>query len=385
MSLQERILGKGPKKLLAIDGGGIRGVLSLEVLRKIEEILRDQSGHDGFRLAHYFDYIAGTSTGGIIAAGLSIGMSVQQILRVYVEAGAQMFVKANLLHRLRYKFDDEPLATELKKVFGSDTTLGSAELQTLLLLVMRNASTDSPWPISNNPYAKYNDPVLPDSNLKFRLWQLVRASTAAPTYFPPEVIVLPGKKGEDTQFVFVDGGVTMYNNPAFQMFLMATLDRYWSRAPERRWAAGTENMLIVSVGTGTSPNTHRGLDPEEMNLLFNATTIPSALMLSALTEQDLLCRVFGDCLAGDSLDREVDTLISSAGPLPQDHKLFTYLRYNAELTREGLDALECDKIAPEAVQRLDAMDSIPELQKVGQAVAAKKVSAAHFDRFPVAV
>jgi hypothetical protein len=385
MSLQERIQRKGPKKLLAIDGGGIRGVLSLEVLRKIENILREQSGHDGFRLAHYFDYIAGTSTGGIIAAGLSIGMSVRQILRVYVEAGAQMFVKANLLRRLRYKFDDEPLAIELKKVLGSDTTLGSAELQTLLLLVMRNASTDSPWPISNNPYAKYNDPILPNSNLNFRLWQLVRASTAAPTYFPPEIIILPDKKGEDKQFVFVDGGVTMYNNPAFQMFLMATLDRYWARAPEKRWAAGAENMLIVSVGTGTSPNTHRGLDPEEMNLLFNATTIPSALMLSALTEQDLLCRVFGDCLAGDPLDREVDTLISSAGPLPRDHKLFTYLRYNAELTREGLDALECDKIAPEAVQRLDAVDSIPDLQKVGQAVATKKISAAHFERFPISV
>jgi hypothetical protein len=382
MTLQERLQRTGPKKLLAIDGGGIRGVLSLEVLRKIEDILKKQSGHDGFRLAHYFDYIAGTSTGGIIAAGLSIGMSVQQILRVYVEAGAQMFVRANLLRRLRYKFEDEPLAAELKKVFGSDTTLGSDELQTLLLLVMRNATTDSPWPISNNPYAKYNDPVRPDSNLKFHLWQLVRASTAAPTFFPPEVIVLRSKEGKDKEFVFVDGGVTMYNNPAFQMFLMATLDRYWARAPEKRWAVGTEKMLIVSVGTGTSPDTRHGLDPDEMNLLFNATTIPSALMLAALTEQDLLCRVFGDCLAGDPLDREIDTLIPSSGPLAREQKLFTYLRYNAELTREGLDTLGCEKIAPEAVQKLDAVDSIPDLQKVGQAVAGKKVDAAHFERFP---
>jgi hypothetical protein len=382
MTLQDRIQRHGPKKLLAIDGGGIRGVLSLEVLWKIEDILKQQSGHDGFRLAHYFDYIAGTSTGGIIAAGLSIGMSVQQILRFYVEAGAQMFVKANLLRRLRYKFEDEPLATELKKVFGSATTLGSDELQTLLLLVMRNATTDSPWPISNNPYAKYNDPARPDSNLSFRLWQLVRASTAAPTYFPPEVIVLPGKDGKDKEFVFVDGGVTMYNNPAFQMFLMATLDRYWARAPEKRWATGAENMLIVSVGTGTSPDTRHGLDPDEMNLLFNATTIPSALMLAALTEQDLLCRVFGDCLAGDPLDREIDTLIASSGPLPQERKLFTYLRYNAELTREGLDALDCKDITPEVVQKLDAVSSVPDLRKVGQAVAARKVDAAHFRRFP---
>jgi hypothetical protein len=324
--IEDRIQCKGPKKLLAIDGGGIRGVLSLEVLRKIEDILKEQSGDNGFRLAHFFDYIAGTSTGGIIAAGLSIGMSVQQILRLYVEAGEQMFVKGNLLRRLRYKFEDEPLARELKKVFGSDTTLGSDELQTLLLLVMRNATTDSPWPISNNPYAKYNDPERSDNNLKFRLWQLVRASTAAPTYFPAEVILLRDKQGKDKEFVFVDGAVTMYNNPAFQMFLMATVDRYWVRAPEKRWAAGADKMLIVSVGTGTSPNARYGLDPDEMNLLFNATTIPSALMLAALTEQDLLCRVFGDCLAGDPLDREVDTLMSSSGPLAREQKLFTYLR-----------------------------------------------------------
>src|SRR5262249_8293442 len=93
----------------------------------------------------------------------------------------------------------------------------------------------------------------------------------------------------------------------------ATLDRYWARAPEKRWTAGVDKMLIVSVGTGTSPDVRDGLDPDEMNLLFNASTIPSALMLAALTEQDLLCRVFGDCLAGDPLDREIDTLLPCAG------------------------------------------------------------------------
>src|SRR5689334_19643160 len=153
MSLQERIDREGPKKLLAVDGGGIRGVLSLEVLQRIEDLLKAQSGRSDFRLSDYFDYIAGTSTGGIIAAGLSIGMSVGDVLTFYEKAGAQMFVKANLLRRLRYKFEDEPLARKLRKVFGRETTLGSDKLRTLLLLVMRNATTDSPWPISNNPYA----------------------------------------------------------------------------------------------------------------------------------------------------------------------------------------------------------------------------------------
>ena len=106
MSLIARIEREGPKKLLAIDGGGIRGVLALEVLQKIEDLLKAKSGRSDFRLADYFDYIAGTSTGGIIAAGLSIGMSVKGILEFYQDAGAQMFVKANLLRRLRYKFED---------------------------------------------------------------------------------------------------------------------------------------------------------------------------------------------------------------------------------------------------------------------------------------
>src|SRR6516164_2853896 len=167
MSLIASIQQEGPKKLLAIDGGGIRGVLALEVLQKIEDLLKAKSGKADFRLAEYFDYIAGTSTGGIIAAGLSIGMSVGEILTFYQEAGAQMFVKANLLRRLRYKFEDEPLAAKLKDVFDLNTTLGSEKLRTLLLLVMRNATTDSPWPISNNPYAKYNDSARPDSNFKF--------------------------------------------------------------------------------------------------------------------------------------------------------------------------------------------------------------------------
>src|SRR5262249_16310739 len=158
MALTERIDKPGPKRLLAIDGGGIRGVLALEVLRRIEALLRAKSRNADFRLSDYFDYIAGTSTGGIIAAGLAVGKSVDEILKLYEEAGKEMFVKANLLRRLRYQYEDEPLAQKLKEVLGATTKFGSDEIKTLLLLVMRNATTDSPWPLSNNPYAKYNDP-----------------------------------------------------------------------------------------------------------------------------------------------------------------------------------------------------------------------------------
>jgi len=372
-TLADRLAAAGPRKLLAIDGGGIRGVLSLLILKKIENLLIAESKRDDYRLADYFDYVAGTSTGGIIAAGIAMGMSVDAILKFYVNNGAQMFDKASLFSRLRAEYNSEPLAQQLKIVFGEKTTLGAPEIETLLLLVMRNATTDSPWPISNNPFAKYNDPNHPADNLKFPLWQLVRASTAAPTYFPPEVIDCGGKP-----FIFVDGGVTMYNNPAFQMFLMATVDRFWVKAPpdKRGWDTGADNMLVVSVGTGTSAAANDSLQPDEMHLLFNATSIPSALMYAALNEQDFLCRVFGDCVAGPPLDREIDTMMPSKGPLGT--KLFRYARYNAELSAGGLKELGFDDIEPASVQKLDSIAAIPDLQRIGKAVADQRVAREHF-------
>ena len=76
MTLEERIKATGPKKILALDGGGIRGNLTLEILQKIESILKDQTGGDDeFVLADYFDFISGTSTGAIIAAALALGQT----------------------------------------------------------------------------------------------------------------------------------------------------------------------------------------------------------------------------------------------------------------------------------------------------------------------
>jgi hypothetical protein len=231
---------------------------------------------------------------------------------------------------------------------------------------MRNATTDSPWPVSNNPLAKYNLRTREDCNLELPLWQLVRASTAAPTYFPPETIQV-GKQ----RFVFVDGGVTMYNNPAFQLFLMATAAPY-----KLCWHAGEQTMLIVSVGTGASADANDDLVPGQMNLVYNASSIPSALMFAAANEQDFLCRVFGKTMHGAMLDREVGDLISPADPLPGGRvpgpvhpKLFTYMRYNADLSRRGLDKLGLPDVRPEDVQQLDSVDHVSELKEVGQAAA----------------
>ncbi|UVT14918.1 MAG: patatin-like phospholipase family protein [Nitrospira sp.] len=369
--LKARIKATGPKKILALDGGGIRGMITIEILAAIEELLREtrpQEERGSFVLADYFDFVAGTSTGAILAACISLGMPVSKIRKFYEGSGKDMFDKASLFKQFRYKYTDENLACKLKQEFGEKTTLGDAKLRSLLMMVMRNVSTDSPWPIWNNPLAKYNAPGRSDCNLKIPLWQLVRASTAAPTFFPPEVIDIGTHK-----FIFVDGGITMYNNPAFQAFIMATVEPY-----NLNWPAGENDLLIVSVGTGTSPDANKDLEPEECNLLYNATSIPSALMFAALNEQDLLCRTFGKCLAGDPLDREIDTLIGKKGPVSP--KLFTYMRYNAELTEKGLANLGLSGVEPEQVQRLDSTKYIGELQQVGKAVA-KQVQRQHFAKF----
>lgn len=373
----ERIQRSGPKKILALDGGGIRGMMTVEIIAALEDLLRKAQPfekQDGFVLADYFDFIAGTSTGAILAACLSLGMPVSRIRDFYVNSGREMFDKASLLRKYRYKYTDQSLAGTLQAVIGEKTTLGSDTLRTLLMMVMRNATTDSPWPVSNNPFAKYNRPErrLPpheDCNLDIPLWQLVRASTAAPVYFPPEVVKL-GKK----EFIFVDGGITPYNNPAFQAFIMATAEPY-----HLNWAPGEGNLLLVSIGTGTSPDANKDLQPGEMNLLYNAASLPSALMFAALNEQDLLCRVFGKCLAGDLIDREVGDLIGARSAVMP--KLFTYLRYNAELSRTGLDALGLTDINPKDVQKLDSVKHIDKLQRVGQAVAKQKLRAEHFQDF----
>jgi patatin-like phospholipase/acyl hydrolase len=370
MTVADKLAKTGPRKLLALDGGGIRGIITIEVLAKMEEMLREESdGDDEFVLADYFDYVGGTSTGAIIATCLALGMSADEIRRFYLENAQQMFDKASLLNRIRFKYDDEPLARQLRKELGADTTFGSEKLRTLLLIIMRNATTDSPWPLSNNPAAKYNLPDRAFPNLDIPLWQLVRASTAAPTYFPPEVIDV----GAGQPYVFVDGGVTMYNNPAFKLFLMATLDAY-----RLGWPTGEEKMLLVSIGTGTNPRANENLQPGEMNLLYNASSIPAALMAAALHEQDLLCRVFGRCLEGGAIDREVGDLCDERGPVVE--KLFTYVRYNGELSKEGLTALGLPDVRPQDVQRLDSVEHTDDLRRVGEAVAGK-VRPEHFAGF----
>ena len=131
MSLWEkRYAEQRPRKLLALDGGGIRGVMTLQVLISMEEMLAEKRGQgENFRLCNFFDYIGGTSTGAIIAAGLAIGKSARFLSDFYKEVGPAMFEKAFILKRLKALYKSEPLTEKLQEVFGADTTLDSDKLK----------------------------------------------------------------------------------------------------------------------------------------------------------------------------------------------------------------------------------------------------------------
>ena len=81
----------GPKRILALDGGGIRGILTLEYLEVMESEFRRRFNNPDFLLCDYFDLIGGTSTGSIIAAGLACGMTVEQLKKLYTGIGTDVF------------------------------------------------------------------------------------------------------------------------------------------------------------------------------------------------------------------------------------------------------------------------------------------------------
>lgn len=389
--LADRYRNPTPRRMLALDGGGIRGILTLQVLANLEQQLAKHYQQEEFRLCQFFDYVGGTSTGAIIAAGVAIGMSTAEILDFYEDFGQEAFTKRKWYERWKSFYDNGPLEQQLKKVYNqhyrnpadpqdSERKLGPDGLETLLLTVTRNATTDSAWPVSSNPSAKYNDPSRADCNLRIPLWQLVRASTAAPAYFPPEVVRWD-PSDDSKAFVFVDGGTTPYNNPAFLMARMAMEPAY-----RLCWERGERNLLVVSLGTGSAPVAGATVEDPETNLLAAAANTLSAVMGQAQTDQDLNCRTVGRPTHGPFLDREVGDLIprdadGEVVSLAEDlGRAFLYARYDVELTKEGLKAIDVSDIDPEPLRALDSTDAMADLVKVGQALA-RHVSLAHLGDF----
>src|SRR5262249_40013532 len=364
-----------PKRILALDGGGLRGILTLGILAKIESILIERHGEpDNFRLCHYFDLIAGTSTGAIIAAALALGMKVDEISKIYLDLGQSVFQKSHFRQGfLRALYDENRLIVELKKVYGETTTLGSPDLKTGLLIVTKRLHSGSPWPIGNNPRGKYFGPragseAIP--NRDYPLWQVVRASTAAPRYFEPEEIeILRAEGKKPVRGQFVDGGISPFNNPALQAIMYATLDGY-----RVGWPMGANKMLLVSVGTGLR---NPAITPSSITV-SHAVKALLALMDDCGALVETLLQWMSTSPSPRTIDRELADLRHD---LVAQTPLFGYLRYNIELERDTLVnelGLELSAEQVEPLSEMDDPDNMPMLKKIGVLVGEKKVYANDF-------
>lgn len=209
-----------PRRLLSIDGGGLLGLIPAEALIQIEQQL-DQLTGKSEPLCNRFDLIGGTSTGAILVAGLAMGKSATELRDFYLQFGDDIFKKSFLPVRFWHNYPSGPLEKHLKDVLGESTTLGSEKLRTQILIVTKNATLGNDWFFTNNPKNKFFP-----QNSKLPLWQVVRASIAAPTYFPPQAISVPDEAGKAQTYEFLDGGVSSYNNPSLQVFLEATIPEY---------------------------------------------------------------------------------------------------------------------------------------------------------------
>ena len=371
----------GPKRILALDGGGLRGVLTLGMLREIETVLRRRHGDDpAFRLCDYFDLIAGTSTGAIIAAALSLGMSVDEVHGHYMALGKFVF-KRSLLRwgALRAKFDADKVKQALIGVFG-DRRLDSPDFRTGLLVVAKRLDTGSTWPLTNNPNARYFRAGTQASTIpngEYPLWQVVRASTAAPYFFDPETLRIGrgagGRKGVTGDFV--DGGVSPHNNPALQALMSATMEGY-----RFGWRTGERELLVVSVGTGKAD-----AEVGHANLVEGTAAIHAVLSLKALMEDcadqvETVMQWLSHSPTARRIDREIDRAQPPLGGQP----LCSYLRYNVLLRSDWCAEHLGEALSAQALKSLEAMDepgNIPALDRIGRRAGERLVRAAHFEAF----
>ena len=377
LSVQERLSAPGPKRILALDGGGIRGVLTLQYLARIEAILRERAprGAD-FCLADYFDLIGGTSTGSIIAAGLALGFPVSRLQDLYNTLATTIFDAPPYRFGVFVpKFSRAPLVDALKQHFG-DETLGSPRLRTGLMVMTKRLDTGSPWPLHNNPRGRYFDERSGGSgiaNRHFPLWQVVRASTAAPHYFEPERLSVAVSGTAFVDGAFVDGGVSPFNNPSLQMLMLATLKGYGFE-----WEVGDDRLLLVSVGTGSASarlSTDRVI---RMSALEQAARSLEALMSDCDALVQTMMQWLGQSATPWRIDREVGDL---ADDRLGGRDWFTYVRYNAVLEAGWLQDHLGVSLSEADAAGLCAMDNpanVAQLAKVGARAADRQVRSEHF-------
>ncbi len=370
--LLTRLTSDKPKKILSLDGGGIRGALSLGYLKKIETILREKENNPSYVLSDYFDLIGGTSTGAIIATLLALGKSVDEITEMYMQLGGQIFGDKrnwwNPLETFKFfkaEFSEKSLENELKKYVGN-ITLGGNEIKTGLCIVAKRADTNSTWPLINHPNGQFYE-----VNKNIPLWQALRATSAAPSYFIPQMIDV----GNGQIGAFVDGGVSMANNPSLTLLMVATLKGF-----PFNWTFGEDNISLISVGTGyTEYHKHSG-EIDDAWLLTWAKSVPDMLMQDSSWQNQIIMQWLSNSPTAKTIDSEIGDLKND---LLCNKPLLKYLRFNICLSQNSLNGLGLKRdFSEKDIKNITEMSNASNrylLNEIGLKVAEKEVFGKYFN------
>lgn len=219
------------RKVLSIDGGGIRGLMPARFLAELER-------RTGKPIASLFDLMAGTSTGGILAIGLLHGIPAKDLADLYARRGHDIF-DADLARRIGTadgltapKYSASSLEAILIGLLGN-TWLSETKGPELLIPAYSITTPEAYFFKSWKARGTKLDAGDDQNALDFPLWQIARATSAAPSYFAPATVT-PMKGDPQTM---VDGGL-FANNPA--ACALASADRLWPKD----WS------IVVALGTG---------------------------------------------------------------------------------------------------------------------------------------
>lgn len=228
-------------RVLSIDGGGIRGIIPALVLAEVEQ-------RTGRPIADTFDLIAGTSTGGILALGLTVPgedgrprYAAADLVRFYLDQGPRIFSRSlwrritGLENLLEEKYPSAPIEQVLQ------STLGDARLADALTPVLVTS-----YDIERRQPFFFKSHRADEPGRDVAMWQAARATSAAPTYFEPERI--DREDGTRAHQSLVDGGV-FANNPAMCAYV---------ESQDHRVFDPDEDVALLSLGTGelTRPIPH---------------------------------------------------------------------------------------------------------------------------------
>ena len=258
------------------------------------------------------------------------------------------------------KFDEKPLEALVKDNLG-DRTLDSDDVRVGLMIIIKRADTGSVWVMVNIPGHPFYE-----MNRKMRLWELVCSSAAAPVFFKPRVV---SDVGGGEEAVFVDGGVSMHNNPALQLLMVANLNGF-----ALGWPLGEENLLLCSVGTG---GFQKLLSKEALKKSTNlhwVAMLTTQMMRDASELNQTLLQWMSQSPTAHSIDQQIDTMKKDQlGNRP----LLSYLRYNVEIEKSSLEAigLKYTEKEVESLKNMSNVKNISQLDKIGTSFRGDPASA----------